>query len=213
MGKLVKAGIAMVAAAVVPVVALAPRPRKVGSARTVEDLVEALRGEGLQGRGLVDMAMSRVAAEYTHSSLWHMWESPGASLAGGRGWSHQYNTVLRDVLEGLGFDAHLVHAARVRGFRHPWWVSGHAWVKVMIDGRPHDACASRVENRTDDLGFTPVTAELPCRTVTRLGVAAALWPFVVVGVWRAWLSGRPVSPWIHRQRAVLTDDGRSDDRS
>lgn len=205
MGKLLKAWIAVLAAAVLPVVALSPRPTKVGGAGTAAELVEALRDERVRGRAMVDMAMSRVAAEYTHSSLWHMWESPGASLAGGRGWSHQYNTVLRDVLDGLGFEVHLVHAARVRGFRHPWWVSGHAWVKVMVDGRPHDACASRVENCVGDVGFTPLTAELPCRTVTRFGVAAALWPFVVVGVWRAWLSGRPVSRWIHREREVLTD--------
>lgn len=187
--------------AVAPVVVLAPRPVKTEGARAADELVWALRAEGLQGRrDLVDAAMARVAGEYTHHSLWHMWESPDTSLARGRGWSHQYNTVLLEVLRGLGFEAQLVHAARVRGFRHPWWHTGHAWVKVLIDGRPHDACASRAGGRVDDVGFTPVTAELPCRDVTRWGVAMALAPFVAVGVWRAWLTGRPVSHWIYSER-------------
>lgn len=187
-------------AAVAPVVVLAPRSVKTGGARAADEVVWALRDEGLEGGTLVDAAMARVAGEYTHYSLWHMWESPETSLARGRGWSHQYNTVLLDVLRGLGFEARLVHAARVRGFRHPWWHSGHAWVKVTLDDRPRDACAASVTNALLDVGFTPVTAELPYRHVTRLGVALALTPFVAVGVWRAWLTGRPVSPWIYRER-------------
>lgn len=189
-----------VVVAVAPVMALAPKSTKTDGARAADELVWTLRAEGLQGRELVDAAMARVAGEYTHDSLWHMWELPDTSLERGRGWSHQYNTVLLDVLRGLGWDAHLVHAARVRGFSHPWWCSGHAWVKVMVDGRPLDACASREDNKLGDLAFTPVTDELPYRNVTRLGMALALTPFVTVGVWRAWLTGRPVSPWIYRQR-------------
>lgn len=199
MRKLLKMGL-IVGAAVAPVVSLAPRSAKVGGAGSVDQIVSVLRREGLHGPELIDRAIATVAQEYTHYCLWHLWETPKASLSAGRGWSHQYNYVLRDVLRGLEFDARMVHAARVRGFRHPWWHAGHAWVKVNLDGRPHDACASRVSNRMDDVGFTPVTTELPCRSITRLGVAAALSPFVVVGVWRAWLTGRPVSPWIHRKR-------------
>ena len=199
MGKLVNVVRAVMGAAA-PVVALAPRPVTGEGVRSPDELVVALRATGLQGRELVDAAMARVAAEYTHYSLWHMWESPDSSLARGRGWSHQYNTVLRDVLRGLGFDAHLVHAARVRGFRHPWWHAGHAWVKVMVDDRPRDACASSRGNTLDHVGFTPLTAELPYRSVTRLGVALALTPFVTLDVWRAWLTGRPVPQWIYHQR-------------
>ncbi len=187
-------------ATVAPVAVLAPRPVKTTGARAADELVWSLRDQGLQGGDLVNAAMQRVAAEYTHESLWHMWESPETSLARGRGWSHQYNTVLCDVLRGLGFDARLVHAARVRGFRHPWWHAGHAWVKVMVDDRPHDACASRPGNTLGHVGFTPVTTELPYRSVTRVAVALALTPFVTVDVWRAWLTGRPVSHWIYRER-------------
>lgn len=199
MGKLMNAAQTAVVA-VAPVAVLAPRSVKTGGAQAADELVWALRAEGLQGRALVDAAMARVAAEYTHDSLWHMGELPDTSLARGRGWSHQYNTVLLDVLRGLGFDAHLVHAARVRGFRRPWWYSGHAWVKVMMGGRPLDACASRKDNSLGHLPFTPVTTELPYRVVTRLGMSLALTPLVTVGVWRAWLTGRTVSTWIYRER-------------
>ena len=194
-------GLATTAVAVVaPVAILAPRPAKSHGARAVDEVIWTLRDTGLHRGELVDAAMARVAGEYTHESLWHMWETPETSLARGRGWSHQYNTVLCDVLRALGFDATLVHAARVRGFRHPWWYAGHAWVEVMVDDRPRSACASRVGNRLGDVGFTPVSAELPYRRVTRLGVAMALTPFVTAGVWRAWLTGRPVSRWIYRER-------------
>lgn len=193
-------GVIAAMAAVLPVAVLAPKSVKTGGAQAADELVWALRAEGAQGGALVDAAMARVAAEYTHDSLWHLWELPDTSLARGRGWSHQYNTVLLEVLRGLGFEAHLVHAARVRGFRSPWWYSGHAWVKVMIDGRPLDACASRADNSLGHLPFTPVTTELPYRVVTRLGMALALTPFVTVGVWRAWVTGHPVAPWIYRER-------------
>lgn len=199
MGRMINA-VMLAVGVLAPVAWLAPRPVKTGGAHGTDELVWALRKQGLRGSDLVDSAMQRVAAEYTHESLWHMWESPETSLARGRGWSHQYNTVLLDVLRALGFDAHLVHAARVRGFRHPWWYAGHAWVEVTIDGRQFDACASKTSNRVGDIGFTPVTAELPYRSVTRLGVALALTPFVTGGVWRAWVTCRPVSRWIYRER-------------
>lgn len=192
--------VAAAVAAAAPVVLMAPRSVKADGVRSSDELVSTLRGDGLLGSELVDAAMQLVAREYTHDSLWHMWETPEISLVRGRGWSHQYNTVLLDVLRGLGLDAHLVHAARVRGFRHPWWYAGHAWVKVTIDGRPRDACASKPVNTVEDPGFTPVSLELPYRSVTRFGVALALTPFVTVDVWRARLTGRPVSRWIYRER-------------
>lgn len=188
------------AAAILPVVRLSPPSAKVAGARTVAELVARLQATGLEDRALVDAAIAAVAGEYTHYSAWHLWETPEQSLALGRGWSHQYNTVLLEVLRGLGFSAGLVHAARVRGWRHPWWHTGHTWVKVDLDGRRRDACASLATNRVDAVGFVPVTTELPYRDVTRVGIALALAPFVVFEVWRAWLTGRPVSTWVYRPR-------------
>ena len=167
------------ALATVPVVIGSPPSEKTSGARSIAEVVDDLRATGLKDRDLVDAAIVAVAGEYTHYSAWHLWESPQRSLAMGRGWSHQYNTVLLNVFQHLGFEARLVHAARVRGWRHPWWHAGHTWVKVTVNGRRYDACASRASNRAGDVGFTPVTAELPYTDVTRVGIAAALAPFVV----------------------------------
>ncbi|HMS37994.1 MAG TPA: hypothetical protein PKA93_12570, partial [Arachnia sp.] len=161
---------------------------------------ERCRESGLTGAALADRAIAAVARAYPTHSLWHLGEPPRRSLAAHRGWSHQYNTVLLLVLRGLGFDARLVHAARVRGFGYPWWLAGHTWVKVTIDGRELDACASREDSRVGEPPFVPLTAELPLRIVTRWAVGAALVPFVIAEVWRAWLGGRPVAPWVYGER-------------
>ena len=187
-------------AAVAPVRLFAPRPEPVAGPATVTELIAACRATGSTGRALADAAVPAVARAYPHYSLWHLGESPHASLRGHRGWSHQYNTVLLEVLQGLGFDARLVHAARVRGFRRPWWLAGHAWVKVVVDGHELDACASTAASRVGHPPFVVLTSELPLRTVTRWATGIALVPFVVVEVWRSWLPGRPVAPWVYGAR-------------
>ena len=187
-------------AALAPVWVMAPPPTRADGPDTVEGLIERCRATGLAGAALADEAIARVARAYPTHSLWHLGEPPGRSLAAHRGWSHQYNTVLLLVLRGLGFEARLVHAARVRGFGYPWWLAGHTWVKVTMDGRELDACASREDSRVGEPPFVPLTAELPLRIVTRWAVGAALVPFVIAEVWRAWLGGRPVAPWVYGER-------------
>lgn len=191
---------ALLLGALLPVWVMAPPPKRVDSPDTIDGLTDACRRSGLVGKDLVDEAIRVVAAAYPAHSLWHLTESPERSLRAHRGWSHQYNTVLSEVLRALGFETHLVHAARVRGFGYPWWLSGHSWVKVIVDGRALDACASTEASRAGAPPFVPLTAELPLRIVTRWAVGAALVPFVVVEVWRAWLTGKPVAPWVYGER-------------
>lgn len=105
------------------------------------------------------------------------------------------------VLRELGFKARLVHAARVRGFRTPWWLGGHTWAKVTVGGYELDACASSDTNRAGAVNFVPLTPELPMRPITRWAVGASLVPFVVVEVWRAWLQGRDVAPWVYGRKS------------
>ncbi|NLE96659.1 MAG: arylamine N-acetyltransferase [Propionibacterium sp.] len=188
----------LIAIAVVPVVRRAPRPR--GTGATVERIAERLIAGGATGRELADEAIRDVALAVGHHSAWHLWESPRQSLRHGRGWSHQYNTALMLVLRELGFDAKLVHAARVRGFGHPWFMSGHTWVKVRIDGYWLDACASSMSNRVGSVGFVPLTEELPLYRRTRWAIGLALSPFVVDAVWRAWLSGDEMPAWVYEER-------------
>lgn len=190
-------------ALIVPVRLFAPRTEPVEGPSTVGELVAACRATGATGRALADAAVQAVAAAYPYYSLWHLGESPRASLRAHRGWSHQYNTVLLEVLQGLGFRARGVHAARVRGFRRPWWLAGHAWVKVVVDGHELDACASTSASRVGHPPFVALTAELPLRAVTRWAMGLSLVPFVVVEVWRSWLTGRPVAPWVYSPKERL----------
>ncbi len=183
-----------------PVVAFAPAQPGNRPAPTLDDLVAQCLTSGRQGRELASEAIRAVAQAFERHSVWHLWESPTRALAGRRGWSQQYNTVLLRVLRRLGFEARLVHAARVRGFGYPWWLSGHAWVKVKIESQELDACASRGTNRVGECGFVPLTVELPVRMVTRWAVSLALVPFVAREVWAAWLTGRPVAAFVYSPR-------------
>lgn len=203
---LIPAGLA---AALLPVWAQTPEPETVDGPDTIEGIVADCRASGLEGRELADLAIHTVARVFPVYSLWRVWDSPGRALVNHRGWSHQYNTVLLEVLRRLGFRARPVHAARVRGFNRPWWLVGHAWVRVHFEGHELDACASSVTNRLGDVPFVALTQVLPFRRVTRWGVGAAVLPFVVAEVWRAWLLGGPTSPWLNELRHV-PDAGRGD---
>lgn len=195
--------------AFVPVVGMMPRKPLVDGPHTVEELVQQCRAGGATGGDLVNEATAAVARAYPFYSIWHLWESPEASLASHRGWSHQYNTVLLLVLRELGFDVRLVHAARVRGFRTPWWLPGHSWVKVHLGGHEVDVCASSETNTAGAVNFVPLTRELPMRRVTRWALGTWLTAFVVGEAWRAWLSGTEVSSWVYgrkQRRAAATPD-------
>lgn len=198
MRKFVTALVAAIALAVVPVWRRAPRAT--GSGATVDELVSRLRADGLQGRDLADEAIRAVAQAVRYHSAWHLWETPERALKNGRGWAHQYNTALLLLLRDLGFEVRLVHAARVRGFGHPWFMSGHTWVKVRIGGHWLDACASSRANRAGRTNFVTLTRELPMYRRTRWGVALALVPFVIATVWRAWLDGDDVPGWLFEER-------------
>lgn len=189
---------AAVLATVAVVAGFAPPPTKRGPGKA--EIVAELQASGLRDEALATAAIRAVSAAVTHHSVWHLWEAPATAVQRGRGWSHQYNTVLKEVLEELGFQAELVHAARVRGFGHPWFLSGHTWVKVTLGGRRYDACASRLANALGEVPFIPVTPELPLRVQTRIAVPLALSPFVIWQVWHSWLFRRPLPAWLFGER-------------
>lgn len=188
----------VVGAAVGAVAAFAPAPT--GRGDTVESIAETAASGGNEGIDLVNAAIRAVADAFPQHSAWHLWESPTTSLRHGRGRSPQYNTVLLLVLRRLGFDVRLVHAARVRGFSRPWFLSGHTWVKVCVDGRWLDACASSTSNKAGEINFVPLTEELPVFIRTRWALGLALTPFVVAIVWWAWLTGKRVPTWVYGER-------------
>lgn len=194
-------GLAAAGLALAPVVVRTPVRVDSDSPSTVDGLVTLVRAQGLRGREEIDAAIIAVADAFPRYSLWRLWANPHAALAAHQGWSHQYNTVLLLVVRGLGYEARLVHSARVRGLGGPWWLAGHTWAKVRFGGHWLDACASRRTNRVGDVGFVPLTPELPMRRSTRWAVGAALVPFVVLETWRTLLEGREVAAWVDRPRA------------
>lgn len=184
------------AAAAAPVVALAPAAT--GTGATVDDLIDEAHASGLRGWELVDRATELVHGSYDHYSAWHLWESAATSLAHGRGASVQVNQVLARVLEGLGFEVEVVHAARVRLGRHPWWHAGHLWVRVSIADDQRDVCAMTAGNRAGQVAFTPLTEVRDVHPWTVAAVTVGLAPFVTVQVWRQLLRGDDVPDWMYR---------------
>ncbi|MCP2377599.1 arylamine N-acetyltransferase [Cutibacterium modestum] len=193
------------AAAVVPVIVMAPKPEPAlpeGPAgkplRTVADVVTACRASGKTGWDLVDEATSLVYRMYTHYSCWHLWLSPEASLEAGHGYSGQYNIVLGRILEQLGFEVRPVHAARVRLEHHPWYHTGHSWLRVTYEGKELDVCASRLSNTAGNVAFVPVTEVLDRTRLNSIDTTLALGPIVVASVWRSWLAGSDIQSWMYR---------------
>lgn len=194
LGSLLLAGLAVIVAITIRI---APGPT--GRGRGIDDIVRDLRATGLEGRELADEAIRTVAAAVPYHSVWHLWEDADRAVRNGRGWGHQYNAALVRVLRELGFRAKLVHAARVQGFEYPWYMSGHTWAKVMIDGYWLDACAATTDNYTGRVSFVPVTDELPRFTRTVLAEGLALTPMVLFNIWRALLTGTPVPDWVYHR--------------
>lgn len=203
---LAAAGLAVVVA---PVVLAAPRPDPSGlvlegpegvqhEVATVDDVVDFCQSSGTHGWELVDLATSIVNRMYTHYSCWHLWLTPSRSLREGHGNSNQYNLALAAVLRRLGLQIETVHASRVRMEHHPWYHTGHTWLRVTHDGRALDVCASRPGNRAGQVSFVPVTEVLSFGPRTYLDNALALAPFVVASTWKTWLTGRRVQRWVYR---------------
>ena len=197
---------ALVAAALVPVVARAPRGSTTGTSPAA--LADEARATGLSGWALVDDATMRVHRSLAHQSSWHLWYTPAASLRHGQGRDTQYNLALADVLGRLGFQVDVVHAAWVRGLgAQPWFQRGHLWLRVRVDGHTRDVSASHETNRAGHVPFVAESEVQAARPWTPWVVALGLTPFVVREVWGSMLGGRPPAPWLYR--AMDADgDGR-----
>lgn len=177
---------------------LAATSPKAQGGRELASVTDELRATGLTGWELVDAATQRVHQAFEHESLWSLWESAPTAMSHGHGWSAQYNGALALVLERLGFDVHVVHAARVTGLGHnPWWHAGHSWLRVTHDGRTLDVCAGKADNRAGRVAFMPVSEVRPMRRWTRGLVSVAMAPVVTRQVLLQ-LAGAPQARWLYR---------------
>lgn len=192
-------GSAIVAA--VPVRLLAPKPGAADES-SVPNLGMALLMCQNSGRGeweLVDFATSLVHSQYRDHSAWHLWETPRQSFERRRGQSSQYNRALARLLQALGFEVQIVHAARVRGRgSNPWFHTGHVWLRVRHHDLIRDVCAGDAANRAGSVHFVPTSEVRPAKSLTPTFVASALAPFVAADVWTQLLRRRPPSRWLYR---------------
>jgi len=163
--------------------------------------VAACRRSGAAGGDLVDQASRLVHDRFTTYSVLHVWEQPENAFRRRRGYCTQYNGALAQILRGLGFDAWLVYAARVRFDNNAEWALGHTWVRVRLDGDVRDVCARSAGNRPGSVGFTcpgrvrrlgPVA-----RVASGAGTAAAAFAAVLLARLRG--QGRP--RWVEHARA------------
>jgi hypothetical protein len=163
--------------------------------------VAACRRSGAAGGDLVDQASRLVHDRFTTYSVLHVWEQPETAFRRRRGYCTQYNGALAQILRGLGFDAWLVYAARVRFDDNAEWALGHTWVRVRLDGEVRDVCARSAGNRPGSVGFTCLGRVRRLGPVARVasgaGTAAAAFAAVLLARLRG--QGRP--RWVEHARA------------
>lgn len=194
--------------AVAPVLLRAPRAVQAhpDGVHTIRDAIWAGRTSGLSGWELVEFARSLVHRKFTRFSILNLWETPGRAFRNSRGYANQYNGALAEILEGLGFQVARVFATRVRQDINPWWRMGHSWLRVTIDGRTLDVCASRADAGPGEVDFIPVTEVLPFRTMTYWNTNNGMILFTVLACWRATLSREPLPRWMYREFGTKVED-------
>lgn len=208
------APLVVVGGVVAPVVARAPAAvrESPGAPATLDAAVQACRASGRSGWELVDHATALVHHRFVNYSVWHLWEGPAAAYRNGRGYSNQYNLALARVLTELGFAVQVVHAARVRMNRNPWWHVGHTWLWVTHSGLTRDVCASDAANRAGHVSFVPQSQVRAARRWSPVVKALAIAPFTVTAVWRAMVAGTPVPDWVYRPFGTPVRPGRASPR-
>lgn len=188
-------------AAVAPLVLQAPRPQRAQpeGVRTIADAIAVCRASGLSGWELVEYARSLVHRKFTRYSILNLWETPGMAFRNSRGYCNQYNGALAEILLALGFQVERVFATRVRQDINPWWRMGHSWLRVTIDGRTLDVCASRADAGPGQVQFIPVTEVLHFGAMTYWNTNNGMILFTVLACWKAAVARKPLPRWMYRE--------------
>lgn len=172
----------------------------VPAADCLRDALAGCLRSGDAGAQLVDRATRLVHDRFATYSVLHPWERPEIAFRRRRGYCVQYNGALADLLRGLGFEAWLVYAARVRFDDGTEWGLGHTWVRARIRGELRDVCARSRGNRVGHVGFVPLGRVRRFGPVVRaaafLGTATAAYSAVLA----ARLRGRPRPRWVEHRR-------------
>ncbi len=142
-----------------------PKPDRASldGVRTLEDAVAACRQSGLRGWELVVYAQQFVARKFTYSRL-NTWDTPSRAFERGMGYCEQQALALKHIYDRLGITCTpvfslgcLFPAKVVDGAPWPGGRTGHAWLRVTLDGDVRDVCPSSVENRPGVTQFQVVS--------------------------------------------------------
>ena len=149
---------------------------------------------------MVEQASRLVHDRFTTYSVLHVWERPDTAFRRRRGYCAQYDGALAQVLCGLGFDAWLVYAARVRFDDNAEWALGHAWVRVRLDGGVREVCARSAGNRPGSVGFACLGRVRRLGPVARIASAAGTAAAASAAVLLARLRGHGRPRWVEHGR-------------
>jgi hypothetical protein len=168
---------------------------------TVEDAVAVCQHADLSGWELVTYAQRLVYRKFTHYSCRNLWDTPSSAFRRGMGYCAQYNLVLKEILDRLGFETQAVFSLRVCVDDNPAWTMGHTWLRVTIDGETRDVCAGHTGNRPGQINFAPLAPVWPAFNFTLLLTHLGMIGFAGWLEWRALLSRGRLPGWMFKERS------------
>lgn len=161
---------------VLPATLSLPRGRRPGlEALTIGGAAVRLGQCGAEGWDLVAEARSLVGERMAYCRR-NGFDSYRKAFQRGYGYCEQSASALAKLLQLLGFDARPVHSERNR-FPDRDKPTGHAWVRVQIDGETREVDPEYQDPATGELLFEPGddarAYSLPSRVMARLGCPIA----------------------------------------
>jgi hypothetical protein len=131
------------------------------SLATIDDAVRVCRESGLSGWDLAAYAQNLTARKFSYSRR-NPWDTPELAFKRGQG------LALKEIYDRLGIGCRPVYAARCRfaaqmidGQLAKERITGHAWLKVKIDGKEMDVCSGSVTNMPGMVNFTVLSDVKP----------------------------------------------------
>lgn len=143
-----------------------------------------LKESGKSGLALVEAARLLVAQRMQYCRR-NSFDIHWRAFERGYGYCQQQAFALADLLTRLGFDARVVGALRNRF--PDGRVTGHAWVRVFLDGKSHDIDSIAYDATTGKITFTPVTRVFEYTPAFRIFAA---WGSSAVNAQRYYRSGK-----------------------
>jgi len=130
---------------------------------SVEEAVARGKATGLAGLELAAWAQAIAARRFEYSRR-NPWDSPARCFERGLGYCIQQARALKLVYDGLGLESRLVQAFCCRfpakvihGVEAPGGVSGHAWLRVRVEGKDYDVCCGDAANSPGHFHFSPLS--------------------------------------------------------